>query len=243
VFGPRSSSVRHLPATYRQDPESLRFLDRFLSYFDTVFAEVGATHREVAALLDPFAAPEGAALDWLGSWFDLDFLAEWSPALRRRMIAAAVQYAGERGTVRGLRRVLQWHTGLTDPLPQIIEHFRMPTEGPMPFVGGAPLDATPVAHTCTIVLPERVVPDEAARARLTRLVDEHIPGHVHYRLRLVPAGVAVGRQSTVGVDTLLGGSSSAGLGADRLGRDLITAGGPRAAVVLETPLSHGRRQP
>ncbi len=242
VFGPRASSVRHLPAAYQQDPESLRFLDRFLSYFDTVFAEVSTMNREVAALLDPHAAPEGPALDWLGSWFDLDFLAEWSPSLRRRMIAQAVEHAGERGTVRGLRRVLQWHTGLTHPLPQIIEHHRVPTDETS-YIGGEPLDATPTAHGCTIVLPERVVPDEAARARLVRLIDGHIPGHVRYRLRLVPAGIAVGRQSTVGVDTLLGGSASLGLGAARLGRDLITAGGPRSAIVLGNPLSPGRRQP
>jgi phage tail-like protein len=245
VFGPRASSARYLPAAYHQDPESLRFLDRFLSYFDTVFAEIGATHREVAALLDPFAAPEGPALDWLGSWFDLDFLAEWSLPLRRRMIAEAVEYARERGTVRGLRRVLQWHTGLTDPLPQIIEHYRVTgaDDGRVRYIGGEPLDATPVAHSCTIVLPERVAAGDAARAQLERLITEHIPGHVRFRVRLVPAGVTVGRQSTVGVDTLLGSPSPRALGVARLGRDLTTAAGPRSAVVLGSSLSHGRRTP
>jgi phage tail-like protein len=243
VFGPRSGSVRHLPAAYHQDPESLRFLDRFLAYFDTVFAEVTAEHRGVAALLDPYAAPAGAALDWLGGWFDLHFLAEWSPALRRRMIAEAVAYARERGTVRGLRRVVQWHTGLTDPLPQIIEHHRIPSGGDAPYIGGEPLDATPVAHGCTIVLPARVAPDDAARARLERLITAHVPGHVRFRLRLVPAGVAVGRQSTVGVDTLVGVPSSGALGDARLGSDLATAGGPRAAVVPGRSLFHGWRQP
>lgn len=243
VFGPRASSVRYLPAAYHQDPESLRFLDRLLSYFDTVFAEVGATHREVASMLDPFAAGEGPLLDWLGSWFDLDFLAEWSPTLRQRMIAEAVEYTRERGTIRGLRRVLQWHTGLTDPLPRVIEHYRVPTGPDVPSVGGQPLDATPRAHGCTVVLPDRVAPDDAARARLERLVAEHIPGHVRFRLRLVPAGVAVGRQSTVGVDTLLGSPSSGALGSGRLGLDLATDAGPRTAVTLPSSLSHGRRKP
>jgi hypothetical protein len=127
-------------------------------------------------------------------------------------------------------------------LPQVIEHHRVPTDGTTPYIGGEPLDATPAAHGCTIVLPERVVPDDAARARLLQLIDAHIPGHVRYRLRLVPAGVAVGRQSTVGIDTLLGGSSSPGLGRARLGRDLTTAGGPRAAAVPGSPLPPGRRQ-
>jgi phage tail-like protein len=235
--------VRHLPAGYHQDPESLRFLDRFLSYFDTVFAEVTAANRETAALFDPWAVPDGDALSWLGSWFDLDFLAQWSPDVRRRMIAEAMAYSRERGTVRGLKRILQWHTGLSDPMPQIIEHFRLPAGNPVP-IGGELLDPAPLAHGCTIVLPERAVPDDAARARVEQLIAAHAPGHVHCRLRLIPAGVAVGRQSTVGVDTLLGRPSSGALGAARLGDDFATAGQlPRAPFVPGIPHSHPRSQP
>jgi phage tail-like protein len=225
VFGPRRSAVRFLPAGYHQEPESLHFLDRFLSYFDTVFAEVTTANRDSAALFDPWAVPEGDALAWLGGWFDLDFLAEWSPAVRRRMVAEAVSSARERGTVRGLKRILQRHTGLTDPMPQVIEHFRLPPGTPPP-VGGRPLDPVPAAHGCTIVLPERTVPDESARARIEQLITEHIPAHVRFHLRLVPAGVAVGRQSTVGVDTLLGRRSTGALGEGALGDDLVTAGPP-----------------
>ena len=242
VFGPRASSVRHLPPPFHQDPESWSFLDRFLAYFDTVFAEITATNASMAALLDPRAAPPGRALDWLGSWFDLTFLAQWPPDLRRRMVSEAVAYYRERGTVHGLKRVIQWHTGLSDPLPQVIEHFHVPVaaDGTTPFIGGQPLDASPVAHGCTIVLPERVVPDEDERRRLERLVAEHIPGHVRFHLRLVPAGVAVGRQSTVGVDTLLGTPTSAVLGQARLGQ-LVTPPGARDAVVIGHSLPHGRR--
>ncbi|MEV4351505.1 phage tail protein [Actinoplanes sp. NPDC049596] len=243
VSGPRAGSVRHLPLPYHQDPDSRHFLDRFLAYFDTVFAEITTEHREIAALLDPYAAPAGPALDWLGGWFGLDFLAEWPPALRRRMITEAMAYARERGTVRGLRRVLQWHTGLADPLPRVIEHFRVPPGPVLPYIGGEPLDATPRAHGCTVVLPDRVAPDTAARARLERLIAAHMPGHVRWRLRLVPAGVVVGRQSSVGVDTLVGSPTSGALGEAALGRDLTTGRGPRAAVVPGRSLSTGRRLP
>lgn len=237
ILGPRASSARHLPAAYHQDPESAAFLDRFLAYFDTVFAEIGATHREVAALLDPYAVPAGPALDWLGSWFDLDFLAEWPADLRRRMVAEAVAYSRERGTVRGLRRVVQWHTGLPDPLPPIIEHYRVAADV---HIGGEPLEATPVAHGCTVVLPERVVPDDDARTRLERLIADHVPAHVRTRLLVVPAGITVGCQSTVGVDTLVASDFPGVLGTARLGRALTLAGGPRTA--LTSALSPGWRR-
>jgi phage tail-like protein len=242
VHGPRRSSVRHLPAAYHSDPESLRFLDRFLSCFDTVFAEVAAEHREVAALLDPWAVPDGEALSWLGGWFDLHFLAEWSPQVRRRMVEEAVASARERGTVAGLRRLVQRHTGLSDPLPQVVEHFRLP-EGDAPPVGGAPLDAPRAAHTCTVVLPEAVVPDEAARARLARLLADSAPGHVRVLLRVVPARIAVGHQSTVGVDTLLGRSDPGALGEGRLGEDLALAAPRPSGLVPELPRTSPRRTP
>ena len=47
---------------------------------------------------------------------DLDFLAEWGPDVRRRMIAEAVAAARQRGTVAGLKRIVQHHTGLADPI-------------------------------------------------------------------------------------------------------------------------------
>ena len=241
VYGPRRSAVRHLPAGFHQDPESLRFLDRFLSYFDTVFAEITAANREIVALFDPWAVPEGDALAWLGSWFDLDFLAEWSPDVRRQMITHAIAYARTRGTVAGLKQILQWHTGLCDPMPQIIEHFRLP-DGTV-LVGGEPLESTSVSHTCTLVLPEVVVPDAAARTRVEQLIAEHAPAHVRVHLRLVPAGVAVGRQATIGVDTLLGSRSSGALGRSRLGGDLATAAPRPGGLFPDLSRPHQRSQP
>lgn len=242
VHGPRRSSVRHLPASYHSDPESVRFLDRFLSCFDTVFAEITAEHREVAALFDPWAVPDGGALSWLGGWFDLEFLAEWSPQVRRRMVEEAVASSRERGTVAGLRRIVQRHTGLTDPLPQVVEHFRLP-EGEAVPIGGAPLDAPRAAHTCTVVLPEAVVPDDAASQRLVRLLADHAPGHVRVLLRLVPARIAVGHQSTVGVDMLLGRSAPGALGEGRLGEDLTFRPPRPSGLVPDLPSTSPRSTP
>ena len=87
VFGPRRSSLADLPAPFHEDTESAAFLDRFLGYFDTVFAEISARQAWVPALLDPVAVPSGPFLDWLGSWFDLEFLPEWPEATRRAMVA------------------------------------------------------------------------------------------------------------------------------------------------------------
>lgn len=238
VFGPRRSAMRFLPASFHQDPDSVRFLDRYLSYFDTVFAEITAANRDIAALFDPRVVPD-AFLPWLGSWFDLEFLATWPENLRREMIAQAVSYYRMRGTVAGLQRILQWHTGLRPPLPQVIEHFRLPAGDPA-MVGGAALDPGSAAHAFTIVMPAHAAP-AAERPVLDRLIAASVPAHTRWQLRLCDPGVTVAAQSTVGVDMVLGPSGGAPLGAGRLGTTLATAP-PRPPAPVHDPYPISSRQ-
>lgn len=217
VHAPRRSSLHRLPSSYRQEADSADFLDRFLSYFDTVFAEVQAEHREVARLLDERTAPAGAGLDWLGSWFGLDFQPGWGEATRRRAIAEAMAYSVERGSIPGIRRLLGWHTGLPAPWPAVIEHFRLAPDAPP--VGREPLPAPGAAHRCTIVLPESVAPNARERQELEQLLAAQLPAHVRVEVRYIRPGIVVGAQSTIAVDTLLGGSPAGALGTAQLGID------------------------
>jgi phage tail-like protein len=214
VLAPRASSLSSLPAPYHQDSESAHFLDRFLSFFDTVFAEVVAENGHTPALFDPQAVPVGPFMDWLASWFDITFLPRWPEATRRAMVAQAVAMYRRRGTVPGLRQMLQWHTGLGEPVPAVIEHFRL--SGP-PWIGGEPLDIAAPAHAFTVVLPASAVPDDAALSQLGRVIAAAIPAHTRVGLRLIQPGIAVGRQSTLGVDMLIGDLGPAPLGAAWLG--------------------------
>lgn len=228
LYGPRRSGLRHLPASFHQDAQSRDFLDRFLSYFDTIFAEIARAHRDAGMLFDPAAVPEGQWLDWLGSWFDLGFLAEWDVATRREMVAAAIDQARMRGTRPGLQRMIRWHLDLPEPWPMVIEHFRL---GPgAPPLAHVPLPQAAEAHRLTIVLPRaRVAPE--AEARLARLIDGWLPAHVTAALRYVQPGMVIGRQSLLGVDTLLSGDRPAPLGLGRAGIDLAAAPPPARGPV------------
>lgn len=221
LFAPRQTALRHLPVPFHQDPESARFLDRFLSYFDTVFAEVSARHRDVAALFDPQVTPEGF-LDWLGAWFDFEFAASLPEATRREMIAGAIPYFRQRGTVAGLRQILQWHLGLTDPMPQIVEHFRLPP-GPV-MIGGRDLEPGSPAHSFTVVFPAHAVPDDGALTRTERLIAASVPAHTRFGIRTFRPALTVAHQSTIGVDTLLGSLAPGPLGTTSLGGTFATPG-------------------
>jgi phage tail-like protein len=227
VFGPRVSSLASLPAPYHQDPESASFLDRFLGYFDTVFAEVVEANARTPALFDPRSVPTGPFLEWLASWFDITFLPRWPEATRRTMVARAVAMYRKRGTVPGLRQMLQWHTGLAEPMPAVIERFRV--SAPL-WIGGQPLEAAEPTHAVTIVLPTSVVPDDDARRLLDKVIAAAAPAHVRVDLRLIRPGIAIGRQSTLGVDMLIGSLGPAPLAAGRLGADLLFPLDPHISV-------------
>lgn len=228
IFAPRRSALRYLPAPFHDDPESARFLDRFLGYFDTVSAEITARHRGLAELFDPRVTPS-EFLSWLGAWFDMTFLAAWPEATRREMIAQAMDLFRQRGTVAGLKRILQWHTGLADPLPQVIEHFRLPAGGVM--IGGAPLDPDAPAHRFTIVLPAHLAASDEDRLVLERLIAASVPAHARFDLRLIHPGITLGCHATIGVDTILGPAGGGALGTGDLGGTLATGAAVPDALI------------
>jgi phage tail-like protein len=197
---------------------SADFLDRFLSYFDTIFDEIESQIDAFTGYLDPDGVPPGDFLTWLGSWIDLEFLSEWPETTRRRLIREAIDLYKQRGTVPGMQAILRLHTGLQAPQPIIIEHFRLrnynerrQTEtadlvNDSLYLAGARLTPTvdEIVHHFTIIVPSQAAPDEAALDTLHRLIAAQKPAHTRYLLRVATPELRIGCQSTVGVDTLIG---------------------------------------
>ena len=233
VLGPRRSSLRFLPAPFHEDPVSRDFLDRFLSYFDTIFAEVEDRITRFPGQLTPQGAPEGAFLAWLAGWFDIAFLATWPDATRRAFLAQAMDLHRARGTIAGLKAVLRLHLDLTDPMPVLVEGFRLRNyaarraaladlPGATLRLGGVPLPAmdspAAAAHRFVLVVPEAKAPTDVDRDRLRQLVDLFRPAHTAWELVTIRPGLRIGCQSSIGVDTILGDYPSAPLGQARLGQ-------------------------
>ncbi len=234
LFGPRKSGLTHLPAPFHQDPESRHFLDRFLSYFDTVFAELRQQSRDIGVHFDPRAVPADRWLEWLGSWFDISFLAEWDEATRREMVAHAIDTARDRGTKAGLAQMLRWHLGLEAPWPAIVENWALGPDAPT--AGHVPMPTEPEPHKITIFLPRALVPTDQ-ETRLSRLIGGWCPAHVDYDLRFLEPGLIIGSQSIPGVDAYLGASTAQPLGIGRAGIDLGISHAPRGTHFNTTPFS------
>ena len=224
VYAPRTSSLTFLPPVFFEDPVSADFLDRYLSYFDTVFAEVESQIERFSGYLDPDGAPAGEFLTWLGSWLDVAFLAEWAEPTRRDFVRRAIELYKQRGTIAGLQALLRLHSATPTLEPVVIEHFRLRNyaarrqpagdlvAGKLHIAGLAldPADQE-LAHHFTVVLPSQVAGSEQALATLHQLIETQKPAHTRYQLRIVEPGVRIGCQSTIGVDMLIGPYPSAPL--------------------------------
>jgi phage tail-like protein len=124
---PRITSARFLPAVFREAPASADFTERFVSLLDAVRSTVEDQVAGFAALLDPYACPDGTDggkdfLGWLASWLGLAGDLRLLPARRRRLVAEAHRLYRLRGTPAGI--VAQLEICLGVPV-RLLEDFSL----------------------------------------------------------------------------------------------------------------------
>jgi phage tail-like protein len=129
VYYPRASSLKYLPAVYREDAVSADFLARFLSIFDTMSGQTSQLISVMARYFDPKATPanqrnQGGAdfLSWLASWLGLSLEANWPVEKRRELVRKAHLLFALRGTPEGLKLQIEIFAGVK---PRILELFRL----------------------------------------------------------------------------------------------------------------------
>ncbi|HEU5387290.1 MAG TPA: phage tail protein I [Streptosporangiaceae bacterium] len=124
--------LQRLPRTYRDDAVAAAFLWRYLAMIDGVLSEMDWRARQRDLLFDPRGAP-AEVLPWLASLIGLTLDQRWPEPARRAVLAEAICLFRRRGTVPGLKRMLEMY--LQSPVA-IIETFQLRGRGGA-FVGGA----------------------------------------------------------------------------------------------------------
>jgi len=250
--GPRVEQLRisfdeegyaeHLPAIYRvpqkvfpnAPPGSRETLERLLALFESFFDDTEEAIADLRRLFDPATVPPGW-LDWLASWLAYELDEGWPVDKKRRLLAAAFESYGWRGTARGLARALADRLGVAVSIEEPHAQAgwwllggarlglatRLPPAAPEGAVLGttAVLDRshlieeedvgeplfTHTAYQFTVVVPRSRASAPATLAQVREVVEREKPAHTTYRLCLVEPGLRVGYQALLGVDTLLGG--------------------------------------
>lgn len=233
-FNP-ATTLRYLPALYRDGAARRLFLDLWLGLLDGEPDRLRQAIDALPALFDPDAAPP-AWLPWLAGWLDFDLDEDWPTADTRRHIAGAFALAALRGTPEGLRRYLKIYAGVdarVEEPGQAASLFTLDADASLGFntrlapahEQGAVLGRTATLGQSNLLAVEDVgaplfddvafrfcvqvyaaqVVDPHALDLVHRVLDRERPAHAGYHLCVLGPRMRVGFQARVGIDTIVAG--------------------------------------
>ena len=171
-----SNYLQYLPAFYREDD----FTGRFLSIFEDILTPIEGIVDNLAFYFDPGTTPQ-AFLPWLAFWVGLVLDERWPEARRRQLIKSVVELYRWRGTKQGLSEYLRIYTGV---VPQVLEHTPVIQLGTNTNSGTIETRGTEYeAHCFTVILE---VPDVSTiDADIVRsIIESEKPAHTTYILQI-----------------------------------------------------------
>lgn len=160
-----------LPAVLQEDT----LLQQWTEGLDQVVAPVIATLDCLDAYLDPWLTPPDFLL-WLAEWVGAEVDENWPIDRRRTVVAGAAVGHRHRGTVGGLRRILEDATGGTVEVTDTGGVSWSPRPGPR-----RPVPTEPAVHL-SIQVPD---PEEISIRALDALVRAAVPVHVAVTLEVI----------------------------------------------------------
>ncbi len=161
----RSTYLKYLPDTYRED----NFIGRFLLIFESILSPIEGMVGNIDYYFDPDITP-AECLPWLASWFGLVLDEHWPEIKRRELIRSAVDLYQWRGTKRGLSEFIRLYTGLS---PEILE----------PGIGGK--EANKDMTSFFIVRVKKSDSDEMKADVLDSIIEMEKPAHASYRVEFI----------------------------------------------------------
>lgn len=210
-----------LPRLYREDAATASQLRRYLALVDGQLRDLEWRAVQRDRILEPFGAP-AEVLPWIASLIGLSLDTRWSERARRTLLAEAICLYRWRGTMRGLRRVLEIYL---DAPVSILEAFRVKGYGGS-FVGGAGTTASATsavvgrsfrvggspdssadafathAHRFSVLVSRELCGDE--RAVLLDLLELHRPAHTLVELCDTSRGMRIGMSLHIALSTIVG---------------------------------------
>ncbi|MCA9562484.1 MAG: PASTA domain-containing protein, partial [Myxococcales bacterium] len=184
------SLLDYLPAIFRrQAVGGGNFVENFLWIFQHIFYSIESKIDRMDTYFDVFETPE-EFLPWLASWVAFTLDGDWDESQRRLFLKKAVDLYRIRGTVKGIRTMLEMYTGVE---AKIIENA-WPLDGfqigVASTIGPDSAIVPPInrAH-CFIVEvpldPEDLADDEIIK--IHQIIEQEKPAHTSYYLRFTGA--------------------------------------------------------
>ncbi len=216
-----STLLQYLPGIFQED----EFLGQFLLAFesvllrpandvgipplpgdkrDKVYRGLEETIAGISSFFSPLKVEDEEFLPWLAGWVAISLRADLDVLRQRDFIARAVWLYRLRGTKQGLEEAVRLYTRLGPTIDEQLAGFQI---GKTSTVGEDTRLSSGAPHFFRArILLSTTNPEELSRqSQVVRdILDMEKPAHTNYVLEVDTPSLQIGKQSTVGVDTLVG---------------------------------------
>ena len=214
VYFPRISYLRYLPAVYQQDKAGHDFLERFLSLFETFFANTEQQTDHIAHYFDADAVPD-EFVRWLAGWLAIAVDEPWTDQQIRQirnLIKQAPTLFRQRGTRAGIEELVRIFTG---DCPFIVEPFQIlsaerssqipaPELEELKKILGRLYQSYPDSYSFYVFLRPDQAPLETEREVIRRLVETEKPAHTRAHILNLAPWIILDGHTYLEVNTYLG---------------------------------------
>jgi phage tail-like protein len=143
-------------------------------------------------------------LEWLSGWVALTLRADVAPAIQRTFIGKAVWLYSLRGTIQGIKEIINIYVGTYPTITEMGKPFEI---GVNSTIGVDTLLDSGAPHFFRVSINLNTT-DQDQINKITQVVtsilDQEKPAHTFYALTVVTPTLEIGVHSTIGEDTLLG---------------------------------------
>lgn len=179
VWFPAKSWVTYLPEYYQEQKNT--FLERYLAVFQTIYEELERDIRTSSGRLE-LQTEDESQFRQLANWLDMDNGQMWPQDRLRRYLSVGAAAYRNRGTRRGLERLVECFTG---------EH---------PFI----VEKADQPYCFFLFIVERAVPDRKGYKTLLQVIRESVPAHMEVKLVILRPYLFLNQDSYVGINSVLG---------------------------------------
>lgn len=106
AYCPKRTYLRYLPEAFQTGGKSRRFVEQYLSVFESEFVGVEEDLDRITRYFDPEGVPN-EYLSWLGDWLAVEFDEEWPEGAKREFLREAPELFRGRGTKAGMERTIR----------------------------------------------------------------------------------------------------------------------------------------
>lgn len=176
------------PALWEHEEAPNDFLRRFLKIFQHLFYDLEGRVDDLPKLFNASTTP-ATFLPYLAAWAALYIDEDWSELQTRNVLRHIGELYRQRGTLEGLRRYLRLYVG------SFVDVEELPPGNEDDIHG----------FNVIMQFPGYSHPELRRKARqVIALLDREKPAHTFYNLSILHPTLQIGVHSTIGVDTILG---------------------------------------